>query len=718
MAEDGLIKNITLNSLAVSNNLTVTNDIGKIDNNLNIGEDLNVVRDVNIQGKIKGDVVIGEDSTDLMIVNSTNKFNSETSFNSQININGSIDSENIFLGNWSQLGADINGERNYDESGVSVSLSSDGTIVAIGAPNHHGDEDNYDSGHVRVYQYDSTKTTDETDQTSPDFGPVGWRRLGQDIDGEGMYDESGASVSLSSDGTIVAIGAQFNDPWYGDDSGHVRIYKYDATKTDNITDQTSPNFGPVGWRRLGQDIDGERNYDESGVSVSLSSDGTIVAIGAIDSHYVNGKSFIWSGHVRVYQWRKYTDSDSGVYHHTTRIQDSTQTKPLIITGYTTIDGNIEGIQPTAGNYYWTQLGFDIDGEFSDDKSGISVSLSSDGTIVAIGANGNDANGSSTDSGHVRVYKWRQYTQTDNDNDTYYYTSKIQDGIQTKPLIITGYTTTNEGDIEGTEPIVGNYYWTQLGADIDGETNRDSSGISVSLSSDGTIVAIGAQLNDGDGQNYDSGHVRVYKYDATKTTNETDQTSSNFGPVGWRRLGADINGEGNYDSSGISVSLSSDGTIVAIGANGNDSNRGHVRVYKYDATKTNSITDQNSTDFGPVGWRRLGIDIDGEATDDESGISVSLSSDGTIVAIGAPNNDGSNTNSGHVRVHKINTYTGLNINSYVGIGVTNPSEKLEVDGNVKIDGKLNLNINNLPTSSAGLLTGDIYVDENGFLKIFT
>ena len=38
----------------------------------------------------------------------------------------------------------------------------------------------------------------------------------------------------------------------------------------------------------------------------------------------------------------------------------------------------------------------------------------------------------------------------------------------------------------------------------------------------------------------------------------------------------------------------------------------------------------SSDFGPVGWNRLGEDIDGEVSEDRSGYSVSLSSDGTIV----------------------------------------------------------------------------------------
>jgi hypothetical protein len=45
----------------------------------------------------------------------------------------------------------------------------------------------------------------------------------------------------------------------------------------------------------------------------------------------------------------------------------------------------------------TQLGSDIDGE-AGDYLGVSVSLSSDGTRVAIGAPENDSNG--TDSGRV------------------------------------------------------------------------------------------------------------------------------------------------------------------------------------------------------------------------------------------------------------------------------------------------------------------------------
>jgi hypothetical protein len=163
-------------------------------------------------------------------------------------------------------------------------------------------------------------------------------------------------------------------------------------------------------------------------------------------------------------------------------------------------------------------------------------------------------------------------------------------------------------------------FTQLGSDIDGEAAGDEFGHSVSLSSDGTIVAIGAHHNDDSGTN--AGHVRVYQYDGSQ----------------WNKIGQDIDGEADGDYSGISVSLSSDGSILAIGAKNNDGNgadSGHVRVYQYDGSQ----------------WDKIGQDIDGEAASDQSGYSVSLSSDGTIVAIGARFNDDNGSSAGHVRVYQ-------------------------------------------------------------------
>src|SRR5690606_29948439 len=162
---------------------------------------------------------------------------------------------------------------------------------------------------------------------------------------------------------------------------------------------------------------------------------------------------------------------------------------------------------------------------------------------------------------------------------------------------------------------------QIGSDIDGETLRDEFGYSVDLSSNGSIVAIGARYNDGNGGN--AGHVRIFE----------NQLGN------WVQIGSDIDGEATGDNSGHSVSLSSDGSIVAIGATtngGNGASSGQVRVYE----------NQSGS------WVQIGSDIDGEAANDLSGYSVSLSSDGSIVAIGARYNNGVNgTFSGHVRVYE-------------------------------------------------------------------
>ncbi|MDC1116243.1 hypothetical protein OAS73_00005, partial [Luminiphilus sp.] len=69
--------------------------------------------------------------------------------------------------------------------------------------------------------------------------------------------------------------------------------------------------------------------------------------------------------------------------------------------------------------------------------------------------------------------------------------------------------------------------------------------------------------------------------------------------------------------------------------GNGTDSGRVRVYEYSGNA----------------WTQLGLDIDGEAADDFLGQSVSLSSDGTRVAIGAPENDSNGNNAGHVRVYR-------------------------------------------------------------------
>jgi hypothetical protein len=401
-----------------------------------------------------------------------------------------------------------------------------------------------------------------------------WVQLGQDIDGVADYDFSGSSVSLSTDGNIVAIGASGNDG-NGDDSGHVRIYQWNETQ----------------WIQRGNDIDAEAEEDFSGGAVSLSSDGNIVAIGALGNDG-NGE---YSGHVRIYQWGNDVVFADGFWKNEAQ---------------------------------WIQRGNDIDGETENDFSGSSVALSTDGNIVAIGAYGNNGNGEY--SGHVRIYQWNetQWIQRGNDIDG----ETEHDGVigssvslSTDGNIVAIGASGNDGngDDSGHVRIYqwNETQWIQRGNDIDAEAEEDFSGGAVSLSSDGNIVAIGADGNDGNGVS--SGHVRIYQWNETQ----------------WIQRGNDIDGEAGDDRSGSSVSLSTDGNIVAIGAYGNDGNgvrSGHVRIYQWNETQ----------------WIQRGNDIDGEAGDDHSGSSVSLSTDGNIVAIGARRNDANGAYPGHVRIYQL------------------------------------------------------------------
>jgi len=642
---------------------------------------------------------------------------------------------------WTQRGLDIDGESAYDFSGSSVSLSSDGSVLAIGAPSNDGNGDG--SGHVRVYEWDG----------------AAWSQRGVDIDGESAGDQSGYSVSLSSDGNVLAIGAPYNDD-NGVLSGHVRVYEWDGTA----------------WSQKGDDMDGEAAGNFSGVSVSLSSDGSVLAIGA-DRNDGNGES---SGHVRVYEWdgaawsQRAGDIDGQAAHRrsgssvslssdgsvlaigapiisggqvrvyeacmstcqisaiavsnlssctpgtdtytadvTVSFQSAPATGTLELSGSgsasvsvsaldsTTIhvftgvempaDGEAidlfatftdvvpcvftesnagtapvscaptcsDGIQngdetgvdcggsncpPCAAPGFtdYCKLGLDIDGESAGDESGGSVSLSSDGSVVAIGALGN--------SGHVRVYEWDGTAWSQRGGDIYIYGESVSLSSDGSVLAIgapaySGLVRVYEWDGAA---------WTQRGADIDGESAYDFSGSSVSLSSDGDVLAIGAPGNDGNGSF--SGHVRVYEWDG----------------AAWSQRGVDIDGESAYDYSGSSVSLSSNGSVVAIGADGNDGNgttSGHVRVYEWDG----------------AAWSQRGGDIEGESAGDRSGHSVSLSSDGSVLAIGALGNDGNGEYSGHVRVYEWDgaawSQRGVDLNGESAGDQSGYSVSLSSDGSV-------------------------------------
>ncbi len=391
----------------------------------------------------------------------------------------------------SQIGSDIDGERAGDNSGIVSAISGDGNTIIIGAPKNYGSQvQGTTPGHLRVLKKINGK----------------WIQKGSDIEGV-SNDCLGASVIISRNAEVIAVGA----PCRG--NGYVRVFKFSSNK----------------WTQIGGDIIGESFSDKFGCSISLSDSGNFIAIGAYANDGNSGFSGDERGHVRVFE---------------------------------------------NTNNSWSQIGSDIDGEMSGDFSGTSVSLSGNGSILSVGSPRNAVNGNSR-YGQVRVF---QYSSNQ---------------------------------------------WNPKGKWLYGEGIGDYFGWSVSLNFEGNKLAIGAPYNDATGSifNGDYGHVRIFA----------------FKDSSWNQIGNDIDGEAASDNFGWSVSLNDQGDLVAAGAPNNDGsgvNAGHTRLFNWDSKA----------------WAQLKNDIDGESAGDQSGYSVSISSSGSTVAIGAPYNDGTGNDAGHVRVY--------------------------------------------------------------------
>ncbi len=287
---------------------------------------------------------------------------------------------------------------------------------------------------------------------------------------------------------------------------------------------------------------------------------------------------------------------------------------------TPYDGNGAGtvsIYKNTSNV-WTKIGTSIFGDAVDANNGLSVSLSNDGNIVAIGAPGNDSNAAYNQRGHVRIFRnvgnvWTQVGGTINGLTNYGFSgwnvSLSDDGT----VVAIGAFNDQGGSVRIYKN--NSNVWNQIGSVIKGEVGSQDFGVSVSISGDGSIVAIGGSHNTA-ATNY-KGRVSIYR---------------NIANV-WTQIGANIDGA-PLSGSGTSVSLSNDGSMVAIGGTIYDNSRGQSKIFK-------NISGN---------WIQIGNDINGAAIGDFSSYSVSLSNDGSVVAMGSRYADNNNViNSGHVRI---------------------------------------------------------------------
>ncbi|MCF8550143.1 MAG: hypothetical protein K9G09_04515 [Pontimonas sp.] len=199
-------------------------------------------------------------------------------------------------------------------------------------------------------------------------------------------------------------------------------------------------------------------------------------------------------------------------------------------------------------------------------------------------------------------------------------------------------------------------WTQLGADIVGAANGDHTGWAVALSSDGLTVAVGSPRADPGGTS-NAGVVRVYRFQSGA----------------WAQLGADMSGATVSETFGSSVALSATGNRVAIGVPRATGGTGPGRVLVFDYST------------GADSWSQIGATLQGEVNFDMFGNSVSLSDDGAWLAVGAPKNDlgGTATDAGRVKVFELVTTTwtqrGADIDGEVAGDIAGQSVSLSAGG---------------------------------------
>ena len=347
----------------------------------------------------------------------------------------------------------------------------------------------------------------------PSITPLAWQTKGF-VEGAAAGDKSGYSVSASHNGSIVAIGA------LGANSrkGVVRIYQ--VTNNNNSTQ----------WTLMGSQIEG---VQESGTSVSLSSDGHTVAIGAPSGETQISGMYVQCGTTRIYKWNTHTES----WDLTKQINGLTNyegsgwsvslssngTTVAIGAPYGTGNGVTRVYHQVTTNGQWTLMGSVIPGVVANGWSGYSVSLSSDGTMVAVGAPY-----ANTLKGETRVYQWR---------------TDVSDPTRYQWIML--------GNLYAQDPIVGL---------ATGEQN----GSSVSLHSDPVTqthtVAICAP-----GASYVKDKSLIYRY---------HPPSSNQSEAMWVAMTKQLHSGEQAECA----CLSSDGKTAVFGAFGFNSDRGITRMY--------------------------------------------------------------------------------------------------------------------------------------------
>ncbi|MCX6693065.1 MAG: PKD domain-containing protein [Methanomicrobiales archaeon] len=405
-----------------------------------------------------------------------------------------------------------------DSFGKSVALSSNGTRALVGAP---GNDNGGMGGNGAAYIFE--------------MPAEGWGSItsataaNATFTGAAENDNFGYPVTFSSDGMRVLVGAANNDTG-GDNAGAAYLFEMPAEGWGSITSATAAN----------STFTGTSASEKFGYSVSLSANGSRVLIGAIKDTSRSGAAYFFE--MPAEGWNGCTSASAANATFTGKANNDYFGNSVSLSGNGTraLVGMYLGEFPAdsyRGAVYlfemppggWNRAVMPYSSAnttftgSSNDRLGVSVSLSSEGDLVLAGASGNSTGG----SGAGAVYFFKEPSHG------------VWSGTTTIPA--------SAADA------------TFFGAGAGGQF-----GWSVSLSGNKRQALVGAFLS-----NSFKGGAYLFEAPGCVWSGTTYASAAN----------ATFTGGAANDQFGYSVALSFDGSRALIGAMGNSSSRGAAYIFQ-------------------------------------------------------------------------------------------------------------------------------------------
>lgn len=437
---------------------------------------------------------------------------------------GQVRTYSFDVGNWTQIGQELTGERVGDNFGYSVGISGSGRVIAVGS--RAFDLAGYDSGRVTLYQYHENHEM--------------WEQIGNEIVGDQQWGAFGKSLSLSKDGYIVAVGAP-GDSANGFVAGKTEVFYFDG------------DF----WLPLGSPLYGNDRWEYFGTDVALSDGGYILAVGA-----PGAKSD--TGEVRVFEWGGLNWEDAGIIvgeKEGSSCGSSVSMSGLgnaILVGCQGADG--PGIDSGSATVYKSTKAHPDNDDSDDGSTDYSPDYSEDSSAYSYSEDRRTATLFFDDVFGYAGYDddWSAVPYSDGEEE-----EEENHNIDYSEDYSADYSEDYSDDYsedysEDEEEVVGD--WEQIGNTVRGQSGFDRFGAAVSMSHDGLSFAVGAPTVAGDG------YMSLFRI---------------FSGPEWRQV-AKVTGEDYGEGFGTSVGITEDGKFVGVGSPRSDYNgdgSGKVTMYK-------------------------------------------------------------------------------------------------------------------------------------------